>query len=104
MKDWNLSWVPHSPPFFNEKLDSTSKEVLNRYREIKFNMVTRYSWVLLYEIFPNVTWEVLIELTLYLYVVCYISVFYNKGCFFLTGAFPLLEEEAMPDVTIKNRN
>lgn len=104
MKDWNLSWVPHSPPFFHEKLDSTSKEVLNRYREIKFNMVTRYSWVLLYEIFPNVTWEVLIELTLYLYVVCYISVFYNKGCFFLTGALPLLEEEAMPDVTIKNRN
>ena len=29
--------------FFHEKLDLTYKEVLNRYMEINFNMVTRYS-------------------------------------------------------------
>lgn len=70
-------------------------------------MVTRYSWVLVYEIFPNVTWDGAYRTyTASLCCVLHVSLLQQRFvCLFVfSGALPFLEDGAVPDVTIKSRN
>lgn len=69
-------------------------------------MVTRYSWVLVYEIFPNVTWDGAYRTyAASLCCVLHVSLLQQRFvCLFVfTGSSSLSGGGAVPDVTIKNK-